>query len=103
MTTTVYDPLKFSLQTKVLEQQSYDSAISRAKELLQSKTSVMAHTVSRKICREAFDNFKRNIQATFPYDDYNDLIFLTLKSRENLFFIDLKDRIINILRNPDQI
>lgn len=103
MAIVAYDPYKFSLQTKALEQESYDSAISKVKELVQDKAGFMVHRVSRKICNEAFETFKENIQAAFPQDDYKDLIFLTLKSRENLFFIDLKERVISILRNPELV
>jgi hypothetical protein len=98
-----YNPQNFSIQTKVLEQQSCDSAISKAKELVHEKKSCMVQRASRKICNEAFDVFKKNIQDAFPHDDYKDLISLTLISREKLFFIDLKDRVINILSNRDQV
>ena len=102
MAITSYDPQDFNLQTKALEQQSCDLAVSRAIKLVEDKTSVMVHRESRKICNEAFKTFEKNIQAAFPYDDYKDLILVTLKSRERLFFIDLKNRVISILSNSGQ-
>lgn len=102
MTIGAYDPAKFCLQTKVLERQSCELAISKAKEFAkEDKTKRKIHAISNRICNDAFNNFKTNIEANFPYNNYNNLIALTLKSRENLFFIDLKERIISILRNPD--
>jgi hypothetical protein len=103
MATVSYNPHEFSLQTKTFEQQAYDSGIVKAKELAQSEAGLKAHRASRKICSEAFGTFEKNIQEAFPYDIYADLISLTLKSRENLFFIDLKERIITIFRHPDEI
>ena len=103
MATVSYNPHEFSLQTKTFEQQAYDSGIVKAKELAQSEAGLKAHRASRKICSEAFGIFEKNIQEAFPYDMYTDLISLTLKSRENLFFIDLKERVITIFRHPDEI
>lgn len=99
-TKNAYDPQKFILKAKAFEREFCNSAISKAKQLAQSNTDVMVHTKSRKICNEAFNNFKDSLQAAFPNDEYQDLIYLTLKSRENLFFIDLKDQVLITLRNP---
>ncbi len=100
MSSTVYNPHEFNLKTKTFEQQAYDSAIETAKQIAKTEVGIKVHRVSRKVCNEAFEDFKRKLEATFPSDDYNNLNFLTLKSRENLFFIDLKDRVITIFRNP---
>ena len=101
MATVSYNPHEFSLQTKTFEQQAYDSAVTQAKELAQKEAGLKVHRASRKICSEAFGVFEKNIKEAFPYDMYKDLVFLTLKSREHLFFIDLKERVVTIFRNPD--
>ncbi|MFY7842618.1 MAG: hypothetical protein ACOVOR_01170 [Rhabdochlamydiaceae bacterium] len=90
---------EFSLKTKALEQEACDWAVMAAKNLVQTSVSFKAHATSKKICRKAFAMFQKNMQGSFSSDVCVELVSLTLKSRENLFFIDLKERLIPIFQN----
>jgi len=98
-----YNLHEFNLQTKIFEQQAYDSAIARSKELSQNESGLKVHKASRKLCDEAFRIFEKKIQEAFPSDIYADLISLTLKSREDIFFINLKEHVITIFCRPNEM
>ena len=98
MSTKPYNPQIFCTQTKMLEQEFYQLAIDKAKkEALDEKASRRANSLSSRICRQAFNTFKNNLENTFSSDDCKSLVDLTLKSRESLFFVDLREQIKNIL------
>ncbi|NGX42841.1 MAG: hypothetical protein K940chlam7_01129 [Chlamydiae bacterium] len=102
MSSAVYSPHEFYLQTKTLEQQAYDSALGRVKQVVQNETDIKVQRVSRKICNEAYNTFSKNIKTTFSLEVYKDLINLMLISREKLFFIKLKEQVLTILRNANE-
>ncbi|NGX59929.1 MAG: hypothetical protein KR126chlam3_01089 [Chlamydiae bacterium] len=97
MTSEVNNFFTFSLQSREWEQQAYDAAIDIAEQLAGTNIRMLNHT-SRRICTQAFETFKRNMEKTFSSDPYKDLIILTLRAREGLFFVDLKERVIIILK-----
>lgn len=99
MSTSPYNSLEFCWKTKALEEQFYQSAISEAEALAKSEKRIFANRDSDRICQTAFTALRTNLETDFPDDDYRALIDLTLKSRENLFFVDLRECIKNILRN----
>jgi len=100
----VYDHQRFVFQTKVLERRYYDSALSTARQMAQREANLDDHILSKMICQIAFDLFQREVRGAFlsdDSDDYADLIVSTLESRENLFFSDLKNRVVCVLRGQD--
>lgn len=54
---------------------------------------IQIHRMTRKLCNQAFSEFKKGIESTFPERDYQTLRSLTLKSSEKLFFLNLKEKI----------
>ena len=88
----------FGIETKVFQADAISSAMEKARDSAsQVSTSAKANRVARGICREAFTRFKTNIEAKFPADEYKDLIYLTLESRENHFFVTLQRQVVEVL------
>lgn len=98
MNSQTYDPFKFSQRTNNLQRQVYDAALAKAEELAKTKENIKAFSMARKICKEAFQIFQNNLQVEFSEDAYKNLLELTILSRETLFFVELKEKITEILK-----
>ncbi len=93
--TEALDTHQFYLQTKSFQDQATTFAMKQAEKLVaQNHTLIKVNIASLAVCRKAYNMFKSNLEKAFPSPTYTSLITLTLQSRENAFFVDLKDRLI---------
>ncbi len=99
MTSFTYDPFKFSHDTNSFQKQAYEAAIAKTQEIVKTKENIKTFSVARKICKEAFEIFKNNMQATFPDPSCKDLVEITISSRETIFFVELNEKITSILKS----
>ena len=102
MSTVSYTNHEFALHTKTFERETYNKAIATAKALVESKVRLKIYGDSRRICNKAYSEFKEKIEAKFPGEAYADLVSLTLKSRQKLFFLDLKEHIVATFNNLEE-
>lgn len=83
------------------EKEAYDLAIAEAKlKHEQGIQSGKIFRVSRKICNDAYELFKKNMQTAYPDDQDENLLVLTLMSREKKFFYELPEKVTEILQGP---
>lgn len=87
----------FTDTTKTYQQEAFESAIAKANEAIKNANEIKISTISRKICEEAFKIFKKNMVASFSDPTYESLLELTLLSRQKIFFIDLKEKVKEVL------
>ncbi len=92
------DSHRFNLRTKTFESQSTALALEKAKQIVNEATKdIRASITSQVLCTEAYNMFKQKLEGEFNSDSYEALVKLTLQSREDLFFVKLKDDIKAIL------
>jgi hypothetical protein len=97
----LYDPTKFAQETRTFQKQAYDAAIEKAEKLVKTNKNIRTFRTTRKICNEAYQVFQNKLQTAYSDDYYKDLVELTIMSREKLFFIELNDKVIDILQNAE--
>ena len=105
MTFEIMNGHQFHLQTKLFQEQAITHAAQKVEELIAQNSKLISkpYVLSRVICKEAYDKFKKEVEKAFPSETYRTLITLTLQARETLFFVDLKERVIEIINKskPD--
>lgn len=99
------DNHNFYIQTKNLESIIVESALRKAHDYKEEMLpDWKANMLSRRLSKEAFEDFKKKITEQFPYESYSDLISLTLKARTNYFFHSLpEDMKVIILRQQSSL
>lgn len=100
------DGHRFNLATKSLQDSAVDLALKEVEKYKEQglvSTSVKCGRFARKICRDVYTNFKQNLSEQFPSEGYKDLVSLTLKSRTNFFFLDLQDRVKELLLDSKEV
>ena len=93
---------QYSLATWTCQEEALKSALDKAKKYQSRNISTSkAHGVSRQICNFAFELLEKKLKEQFPSKTYEDLLALTLDSRETLFLYDLQEYVEKIILGKD--
>lgn len=90
---------QFCAYTYEKEKEAYDLAIAEAKQKKEQGIEPgKIFRVSRRICNDAYELFKKNMQTAYPDDQDKNLLALTLMSRDKKFFYELPEKVREILK-----